>query len=114
MTPPVRGRGATDNPPNRFVPLHYAADPDCPPDDAPAPCTQFLRDSTRTIIATNDSPDVGFTHSVNPYRGCEHGCAYCYARPFHEYLGFSSGLDFETKILVKPRAAELLRADLSC
>jgi DNA repair photolyase len=107
-----RGRGAADNPPNRFIPLHYAADPDCPPDDAPAPHTQFLRDATRTIIATNDSPDVGFTHSVNPYRGCEHGCAYCYARPFHEYLGFSAGLDFETKIMVKEDAPELLRREL--
>jgi DNA repair photolyase len=108
-----RGRGAADNPPNRFIPLHYAADPDCPPEDAPAPQTQFLRDATRTIIATNDSPDVGFSHSVNPYRGCEHGCAYCYARPFHEYLGFSAGLDFETKIMVKEDAAKLLRRELT-
>jgi DNA repair photolyase len=107
-----RGRGAADNPPNRFVPLHYAADPDCPPEDAPAPHTQFLRDSTRSIIATNDSPDVGFSHSVNPYRGCEHGCSYCYARPFHEYLGFSAGLDFESKIMVKEDAPELLRREL--
>jgi DNA repair photolyase len=106
------GRGAADNPPNRLIPLHYAADPDCPPDDAPAPHTQFLRDATRTIIATNDSPDVGFSHSVNPYRGCEHGCAYCYARPFHEYLGFSAGLDFETKIMVKEDAPKLLRREL--
>jgi DNA repair photolyase len=108
-----RGRGAADNPPNRFIPLHYAADPDCPPDDAPAPHTQFYRDASRSIIATNDSPDVGFSHSVNPYRGCEHGCAYCYARPFHEYLGFSAGLDFETKIMVKEDAPELLRHELS-
>jgi DNA repair photolyase len=107
-----RGRGSADNPPNRFVPLHYAADPDCPPDDAPAPHTQFFHDATRTIIATNDSPDVGFTHSVNPYRGCEHGCAYCYARPFHEYLGFSAGLDFESKIMVKEDAPALLRREL--
>jgi DNA repair photolyase len=107
-----RGRGAADNPPNRFIPLHYAADPDCPPADAPAPHTQFFRDATRTIIASNDSPDVGFTHSVNPYRGCEHGCAYCYARPFHEYLGFSAGLDFESKIMVKEDAPELLRKEL--
>jgi DNA repair photolyase len=107
-----RGRGAADNPPNRFVPLHYAADPDCPPDDAPAPYTQFYRDATRVIIATNDSPDVGFSHSVNPYRGCEHGCSYCYARPFHEYLGFSAGLDFESKIMVKEDAPELLRREL--
>ena len=107
-----RGRGSADNPPNRFIPLHYAPDPDCPPDDAPAPHTQFLRDATRTIIASNDSPDVGFTHSVNPYRGCEHGCVYCYARPFHEYLGLSAGLDFETKIMVKEDAPALLRREL--
>src|SRR4051794_17024042 len=113
MTPDApRGRGSADNPPNRFVPLHYATDPDCPPDDAPALHTQFFRDATRTIIASNDSPDVGFTHSINPYRGCEHGCVYCYSRPFHEYLGFSPGLDFETKIMVKPDAPELLRREL--
>jgi DNA repair photolyase len=112
MTPSAHGRGSADNPPNRFIPLHYAPDPDCSPDDAPAPRTQFYRDSTRSIIATNDSPDVGFTHSVNPYRGCEHGCAYCYARPFHEYLGFSAGLDFESKIMVKEDAPALLRREL--
>jgi DNA repair photolyase len=106
-----KGRGAADNPPNRFIPLHYASDPDCSPDDSPAPQTQFFRDATRTIIASNDSPDVGFSHSVNPYRGCEHGCAYCYARPFHEYLGLSAGLDFETKIMVKEDAAKLLRRE---
>jgi DNA repair photolyase len=107
-----RGRGAADNPPSRFIPLQYAADPDCPPDDAPAPATRFFRDASRTIIASNDSPDVGFTHSVNPYRGCEHGCSYCYARPFHEYLGLSAGLDFETKIMVKEDAPALLRREL--
>ena len=72
----------------------------------------LLPDRTRTIIATNDSPDVGFDASINPYRGCEHGCAYCYARPTHEYLGFSAGLDFETKILVKYDAPALLRREL--
>ncbi len=79
----------------------------------PGPRTQFLRDSARTIIARNDSPDIGFSASINAYRGCEHGCPYCYARPFHEYLGFSSGLDFESRILVKMDAAKLLRAELS-
>lgn len=107
-----KGRGSADNPPNRFIPPHYATDPDCPPDDAPAPATRFFRDASRSIIATNDSPDVGFTHSVNPYRGCEHGCSYCYARPFHEYLDLSAGLDFETKIMVKEDAPELLRREL--
>jgi DNA repair photolyase len=73
----------------------------------------FLRDTSRSIIARNDSPDVGFDASINPYRGCEHGCIYCYARPYHEYLGLSSGLDFETKILVKENAPELLRRELT-
>src|SRR6202041_2978256 len=76
------------------------------------PQTLFLRDSTRSIIAFNDSPDVGFGASINAYRGCEHGCIYCYARPNHEYLGFSAGLDFESKIMVKERAPELLRKEL--
>jgi DNA repair photolyase len=83
------------------------------PEDDPLPRTQFLKDHSQTIIATNESPDVGFETSINPYRGCEHGCIYCYARPFHEYLGFSSGLDFESKIMVKEDAAALLRRELS-
>ena len=77
------------------------------------PPTEYLPDNSRTIIARNDSPDVGFEVSLNPYRGCEHGCIYCYARPTHEYLGFSAGLDFETKIMVKYDAPELLRLALS-
>ena len=88
-------------------------DPEAADPEAPLPRTQFLRDTSRTIIAKNDSPDIGFERSINPYRGCEHGCVYCYARPFHEFLGFSSGLDFETKILVKDDAPELLREELS-
>ena len=67
----------------------------------------------RTIISYNNSPDVGFDASLNPYRGCEHGCAYCYARPTHEYLGFSAGIDFESRIMVKPNAAELLGRRIS-
>jgi DNA repair photolyase len=82
-------------------------------EDGPAPHTVFLRDDSRSIIASNDSPDVGFEKSINPYRGCENGCAYCYARPTHEYLGFSAGLDFETRILVKEDAPELLRRELA-
>jgi DNA repair photolyase len=111
----IHGRGAADNPRNRFERSHYEIDPDTADldDENPAPTTQFLKDATRTIIATNDSPDVGFDTSVNPYRGCEHGCIYCYARPTHEFLGFSAGLDFETKILVKEHAPELLRRELS-
>jgi DNA repair photolyase len=75
--------------------------------------TTFYRDHTKTILSKNDSPDIGFTYSINPYRGCEHGCIYCYARPTHEYLGFSSGIDFETKIMVKPDAPELLEEAFS-
>ncbi|MFQ5801648.1 MAG: PA0069 family radical SAM protein [Candidatus Methylomirabilales bacterium] len=110
---PIRGRGATENSPNRFETLWYVRDPDRTDPEDPAPETQFLNDSSRTIITYNDSPDVGFEASVNPYRGCEHGCIYCYARPTHEYLGFSAGLDFETKILVKQHAPDLLRQELS-
>lgn len=77
--------------------------------EEPDPRTQFLDDSTRSAFATNTSPDIPFTHSINPYRGCEHGCTYCYARPTHEYLGFDAGLDFETKIMVKRDAAKLAR-----
>jgi DNA repair photolyase len=107
-----RGRGATANPANRFELIHYERDPEAGPDD-PAPATQFFKDSSRSIIARNDSPDVGFDASINPYRGCEHGCVYCYARPTHEYLGLSAGLDFETKIMVKEDAPELLRRELA-
>jgi DNA repair photolyase len=111
--PPPRGRGTADNPRNRFVPLDVVAD-DGAHDFAPrAAPTVYLRDTTRSIIAHNDSPDVGFDASVNPYRGCEHGCIYCFARPTHEYLDFSLGLDFETKILVKEDAPDLLRKELS-
>ena len=75
--------------------------------------TVYLRDVSRSIIARNDSSDIGFDASINPYRGCSHGCIYCFARPMHEYLGFSAGLDFESKILVKQNAPELLRRELS-
>jgi DNA repair photolyase len=109
----IKGRGASGNPVNRFEPIYLERDADWDPSEDPAPRTAFLRDSTQTILTYNDSPDVGFTVSVNAYRGCEHGCIYCYARPFHEYLGFSSGLDFETKIMVKERAPELLRKELA-
>ena len=75
--------------------------------------TIFYRDGSQSIIARNNSPDVGFETSVNPYRGCEHGCVYCYARPTHEYLGFSAGTDFESRIMVKMDAPKLLEAELS-
>jgi len=109
----IRGRGAARNPPNRFEQIAYAPDPDAIDPEDPAPDTQFFKDPSRSLITVNDSPDVGFEASINPYRGCEHGCIYCYARPTHEYLGFSAGLDFETKILVKEDAPELLRRELS-
>jgi DNA repair photolyase len=109
---PIRGRGAAENPTNRFELLVYERDPEAAGEETPAPHTQFFHDQSRSIVVRNDSPDVGFSASVNPYRGCEHGCIYCYARPTHEYLGLSAGLDFETRILVKHDAPELLRKEL--
>lgn len=111
---PRQGRGASGNPPNRFEALHLEPDPEDENDpERPARRTVYLRDFTRSIITHNDSPDVGFESSINPYRGCEHGCIYCYARPTHEFLGFSAGLDFESRIMVKENAPELLAAELS-
>ena len=100
-----------ENPRNRFETLSYEREGWS--EDDPTPTTRFLRDQTRSIISRNESPDVGFDASVNPYRGCEHGCIYCFARPNHEYLGFSAGLDFETRIMVKEDAPELLEKELS-
>jgi len=113
---PIRGRAAADNPPNRFRPIaviHDVPDEERDPDGDPLPRTRFFEDSSRSILAWNDSPDVGFDAGVNPYRGCEVGCIYCYARAFHEYLGFSAGLDYETNILVKRDAPRLLRTALA-
>src|SRR5262245_59669059 len=107
----IQCRGAASNPGNRFERAHYAVSEWDEPEDT-SPNTVLLKDATRSIIAYNDSPDVGFDASINPYRGCEHGCIYCFARPNHEYLGLSAGLDFETKILVKENAPELLRHEL--
>jgi len=105
----IRGRGAAFNPPNRFEELSREVLPDEEGEGtAGSVPTRYFTDTSRTILARNDSPDVPFTWSINPYRGCEHGCIYCYARPSHEYLGFSAGVDFETKILVKPDAPRLL------
>ena len=109
---PYKGRGAPVNPPNRFEKIQFDRDEEWTADD-PAPSTQFLKDTTRSLISYNDSPDLGFSASFNPYRGCEHGCIYCYARPTHEYAGMSAGLDFESKILVKMNAPELLREELA-
>ena len=110
---PIRGRGASGNPVNRFEEVRIERDEDWNPLNDPAPQTRFYRDASRTVINYNDSPDLGFGASLNPYRGCEHGCIYCYARPTHEFLGFSAGLDFETRIMVKEDAPELLEAELS-
>jgi len=112
-SPTPRGRGAAGNPANRFEAIQLERDEDWNPAEDPAPGTRFFRDASQTIINYNDSPDIGFDASINPYRGCEHGCIYCYARPTHEYLGFSAGLDFESRIMVKENAPELLRAELS-
>jgi DNA repair photolyase len=119
-SPAIHGRSASWNPANRFEKLHIdlgdidlvQIDP-AEDDERPRCETQFFRDGTKTIIARNQSPDVGFETSINPYRGCEHGCIYCFARPTHEYLGLSAGLDFESKIMVKPDAPALLEAELS-
>ena len=116
IQPTIKGRGAAHNPPNRFERMHVEPDAEgynLDDGEQAPPQTIYLRDSSRSIIVKNDSPDVGFTHSINPYRGCSHGCVYCYARPTHEYLGFSAGLDFETRIMVKEDAPELLRKELS-
>lgn len=110
-----KGRGASFNTPNRFEktslePLEIAVEYE---EEAPQVPTRYYRDSSKSILAKNDSPDLPFTYSINPYRGCEHGCIYCYARPSHEYLGFSAGLDFESKIMIKLDAPALLTEALS-
>lgn len=109
----LRGRGVPENPANRFASTSSERFEEYDPSEDPAPRTQFLPDASATLITYNDSPDIPFNASINVYRGCEHGCAYCYARPTHEYLGFSPGLDFESKIVVKYRAPALLRDELS-
>src|SRR6202051_1755728 len=114
----IRGRGASWSPANRFEKLHIdqndldVVDVALGTEERPLRATQYFRDGTKSVITRNHSPDVGCETSLNPYRGCEHGCIYCYARPTHEYLGLSAGLDFESKIMVKTNAPELLRAEL--
>ena len=113
------GRGSSINPPNRFSKTHTEADFEHLEFDDEFWAeqghlkTEFLPDASKSIISENDSPDIPFRYSLNPYRGCEHGCSYCYARPTHEYLGLNAGLDFETKIFYKERAAELFQEFLS-
>src|SRR5881397_547725 len=115
---PIRGRGASWSPANRFERLHVdltdidVVDDDPDAEERPRRATQYFRDATKSIITRNTSPDVGFETSLNPYRGCKHGCIYCYARPTHEYLGFSAGLDFESKIMIKTNAPDLLRSEM--
>src|SRR6185437_2787063 len=112
---PRKGRGAVSNAAGRYEPATRIATDDgwgAGDEAAPALETQYLRDSAKTIIARNDSPDIPFDRSINPYRGCEHGCIYCFARPTHAYLGLSPGLDFESRILVKEQAPALLSAEL--
>src|SRR5471030_3341748 len=121
--PQHNGRGALSNASSRYDSERRirttdgweAPPPEQPSDDDELPPlrTTLTRDATRTILARNTSPDVPFDRSINPYRGCEHGCIYCFARPTHAYLGLSPGLDFETKILFKPEAARLLTAELA-
>jgi DNA repair photolyase len=109
--PAIKGCGAADNPAGRFEKLDRERDAN---DQAePHPQTVITLQQARSIISRNDSPDLPFSQSINPYQGCEHGCIYCYARPTHSYLGLSPGLDFETKLFAKANAAELLRAELS-
>ena len=111
---PIRGRGATSNPDSRYLSqTKERVDDGWWPDDLPPLKTTVTTEYARSIISRNESPDIPFEQSINPYRGCEHGCSYCYARPGHAYLGLSPGLDFESRLRVKPDAAELLIRALS-
>jgi len=109
----LHNRGALVNPANRFEKISFERDEDISDEEYPSPKTEFYKDTSKSIISYNDSPDIGFETSLNPYRGCEHGCVYCYARPSHEYFGLSSGSDFEAIIFVKTQAPDLLRKELA-
>ncbi len=109
---PLPGRGSSANIKNRCETQEIVFDVTDDEEDRPSLKTRFFKDSSQSIVNSNNSPDVGFDFSVNPYRGCEHGCAYCFARPTHEFLGMSAGLDFESKIFVKEDAPSLLRKKL--
>jgi DNA repair photolyase len=115
-----KGRGAVSNPSGRYEPtrrvsFHDGWESEVRGEDDPEPRTDTIvtTEKTRTIITTNDSPDVPFDQSINPYKGCEHGCIYCFARPTHAYLGLSPGIDFETRITSKPDAPDALRKELA-
>ncbi|MEP7041443.1 MAG: PA0069 family radical SAM protein [Dokdonella sp.] len=112
----IKGRGAASNPNGRFETIEKTREDDGwnrEEEAAPRPPTQVTEERARSIISRNDSPDIGFDHSINPYKGCEHGCVYCYARPSHAYMNLSPGIDFETKLFAKTNAAELLRKELA-
>lgn len=116
FTQQLRGRGARSNATGRYeAQVREAFDDGWTPDDAEAAPlrTTVAPEKAKVIITRNDSPDVGFSASINPYRGCEHGCTYCYARPAHAYMGLSPGIDFESRLFFKPEAARLLEAELS-
>src|SRR4051794_40431379 len=120
VPPAPHGRGSGIEPPNRFTLRTIERDPDVldalDEDERRTlldPKTQYFGERAAGIVSENDSPDIPFRFSINPYRGCLHGCSYCYARPTHEYLGYNAGLDFETKIVVKENAVELFR-DFLC
>ncbi len=111
---PMRGRGTSQNVPNRFAPMVSESHDDGWFQDAPAArvITEVREERAKTIITRNTSPDIGFDRSINPYRGCEHGCIYCYARPSHAYWDMSPGLDFETRLIAKTNAVTLLEQEL--
>jgi DNA repair photolyase len=114
----IKGRGAASNPEGRFETMRHHAEDDgwqhaLLDDVAPRPRTEVTEERARSVITRNDSPDIHFSQAMNPYRGCEHGCIYCFARPTHSYLNLSPGLDFETKLRAKTNLAEVLRADLA-
>jgi DNA repair photolyase len=121
MTQPIpmirahKGRGAASNPEGRFETTRYQAEDDgwYREEDDRRPATTVAQELARGVVSRNDSPDVGFDQAINPYRGCEHGCIYCYARPSHGYLNLSAGLDFETKLFAKVNLAEILRDELA-
>lgn len=114
MNTPLKGRGAVSNRGSRFDATTRTSieDDDWPDEPAPSPATTVAEEQPRSIISRNRSPDIPFDQSINPYRGCEHGCIYCYARPSHAYLGLSPGLDFETRLFFKRGAATLLKQEL--